>query len=61
LALEKEILTFEDQLKKLGEKCERMVSADHFDLTGLQTRYAQLLELFSQLSLQCQQRKTQTS
>uniref|UniRef100_A0A914LZG0 Uncharacterized protein n=1 Tax=Meloidogyne incognita TaxID=6306 RepID=A0A914LZG0_MELIC len=61
LALEKEILTFEDQLKKLGEKCERMVSADHFDLTGLQTRYGQLIELFSQLSLQCQQRKTQTT
>ncbi|CAK5026981.1 unnamed protein product [Meloidogyne enterolobii] len=38
-----------------------MVSADHFDLTGLQTRYGQLQELFSQLSLQCQQRKTQTT
>jgi hypothetical protein len=57
--LEKEIHTFSEQLKRLGEKCDRMVRADHFDLTGLQARHSQLQELFAQLSGQSRQRKAQ--
>ncbi|KAI3422187.1 hypothetical protein GPALN_012720 [Globodera pallida] len=58
-ALEQEIDTFGDQLKRLGEKCEKMVLADHFDVVSLQSRQNHLRNLFNQLSDQCHQRKTQ--
>jgi spectrin beta len=58
-ALEQEIKTFSEQIRNLKESCNRMTDADHFDLTQLTARQAQLEEMFHQMSVRCKTGKVQ--
>ncbi|KAI1720497.1 spectrin repeat domain-containing protein [Ditylenchus destructor] len=58
-SLDQEINNFTEQIRKLRDSCDKMISAKHFDSSQLTSRQTKLEDLFETLVRECRRRRSQ--